>query len=56
MARYQIFLIRGNDLYIEGNVRMTPDTLVVENEDIPPKVIAEFYRHSVAGWKKAPVE
>ena len=53
MERYQIFLIRGNDFYIEGNIRLTPDTLVITNEDDPPKVIAEFYRAAVAGWKKA---
>lgn len=55
MQRYQIFLVRGNDLYVEAErVRLTPDTLVfyrvVEDKE---EVIAEFYRENVAGWKKA---
>ena len=51
-GRYQAFLRRGSELFIEGRLRMTPDTLVVENEE--GKVIAEFYREGIVGWKKAP--
>jgi len=51
MERYQIYLLRGNDLYIEGKVRLTPDTLVVEDDE--GRVVAEFYRQAVAGWRKA---
>ena len=53
MGRYQLFLRRGNDLYVEGVVRMTPDTVVVEDGE--GKVVAEFYREGVVGWKKAPM-
>ena len=40
IGRYQVFLRRGNDLFIEGRVRMTPDTLVVEDNE--GQVVAEF--------------
>ena len=51
IERYQLFLARGNDLFVEGRVRMTPDTIIVEDGE--GKLVAEFYREGVIGWKRA---
>ena len=51
MERYQLFFARGNDIYIEGRIKMGPDTLAIYDEN--DKVIAEFYREGVIGWRKA---
>lgn len=50
MTRYQVYFTRGNDIYVEcAKLRMTPDTLVVEDDE--GQTIAEFYRAGVVGWR-----
>lgn len=50
-GHFQLFFARGNDIYVEGRIKLTPDTLIVYDSE--EHVIAEFYREGVIGWRKA---
>lgn len=53
--RAKIFFSRGSDVTLDcKELKLTPDTLVVYDEDGEGNktVVGEFYRTSVAGWKR----